>query len=531
MNYLPSLCLIFSIVFFLYKRLKHLLHYFQQEEYDASRFIKYYKNASLIDKKLSLLLIITTLLFSLFNYNYLSYAYSFAFILIGLFEPNREKQAKKALVMTARAKRILFLSVTAGAAIITPFLFLVTKTNIDEFILVIASAQLTPFFLMLGNMFLMPYEKHNQNKFKKEALLKLAAINPKIIGITGSYGKTSTKKLIEHIISSLAPSLATPGSINTLMGICRIIREKLDKAHQYFVVEMGAYGIGSIKRLCDFTPPDVSVITAIGHAHYERFKSLETVAKAKLEIAEATVKKGGFVIVNTMAIAPEFIKMAEGICNNNLRTVGKDASCDYILTNVEQTKDGISLVITNKDEHWDIIAPIYGVHQAENIALAFALCHSLGIDGSTIAAILKTAPQTQHRLEVKRSDSGVTIIDDAYNSNPTGFASALDVLHLLGSIGRKILVTPGMTELGAYHDDAHKKIGEKAAHCADIALIINPKRIPSLISGFENAKGDKALLFDSFADAKKWIDDNAKTNDVILYENDLPDIYEERIKL
>lgn len=528
MYLLETILMIIFMSFFSYRRLKHLLHYFQQEEYDALRFLKYFKNISLIDKKLSLALIINALALVFVNEAYFIKISAFLILAFALVEPNREKNAKKPLIMTARAKRILSLALIIS---VIPFAFtflMMLDLLAYNLALLILSVQIQPICLLLSNLILSPYETRHQNHFKQEALIKLAEIKPKIIGITGSYGKTSTKKIIEHILSSLSPALATPGSINTLMGICRIIRENLTKAHQYFIVEMGAYQIGSIKKLCDLTPPNFAVITAIGQAHYERFKTLEAVAQAKLEIAEAAIKQNGLVILNSLAIAPEFIAQAQKMGNEPIKIIGHDQHSDYIVSQIEQTKTGINLTIAYQKDCWKISAPIYGIHQAQNLATAFALCHSLGINGELIAALLKTVPQIPHRLEVKTLENGLMIIDDAYNSNPEGFNSALDLLRFLGAEKRKILVTPGMTELGKLHETAHRKLGEKAALCADLALIINPQRIKSFTECFEKSK---TLEFDRFAEAKKWLDDNAQAHDLILYENDLPDLYETKINL
>src|SRR5206468_12245453 len=125
---------------------------------------------------------------------------------------------------------------------------------------------------------------------------KLQRLNPVVIGVTGSYGKTSVKHILGHVLETAGPTLITPGSVNTAMGIARVIRERLQPHHRYLVVEMGAYGIGSIRRLCALTPPRLGIISAIGKAHYERFKSLDAVAQAKFELAEAAAGNGGSVV-------------------------------------------------------------------------------------------------------------------------------------------------------------------------------------------------------------------------------------------
>ena len=163
-----------------------------------------------------------------------------------------------------------------------------------------------PFTLVLGNILMMPLESRTQRKFWTEAHTKLKRLRPMVIGITGSFGKTSVKHILGHILSMHARTLYTPGSVNTVMGNTRIIREQLKPGVRYFIAEMGAYGIGSIKRLCDLTPPDFGILTTIGEAHYERFKSLETVAQAKFELSEAVIAKDGKMIVGEEVLAQQY---------------------------------------------------------------------------------------------------------------------------------------------------------------------------------------------------------------------------------
>lgn len=529
-----------SFLFFCYKRFLVLIHLFQQEEYDNVRYFKYiYKNHNLVDKKLSSILaslIILQVFIIFFDFSkqfLLSVLAALALIIFGFIQYNPlTKDAKKQLVFTKRVSRLLVTFLLILFLAITPFFYADFAYN--SILLVfyaIVIIQILPIFLILANIFLSPYEKLTQKRFLNSAKRKIRQLAPQTIAITGSYGKTSTKHILNHILSFVAPTLCTPGSVNTPMGITRIIREKLTKDHKYFIVEMGAYGIGSISRLCDLTPPNYGIITAVGNAHYERFKSIDNVAQAKFELNQAVNENDGLTYVNSDSVNQNYIKRY----GRNFILVGQDKDSDnqYKVSQVKLLTSGLQFKIKYKRNSYLINSPLYGLHHVNNIALCFALCHQIGIAEDTIISALNSLPQIKHRLEIINNDHGPIIIDDSYNSNPDGFKSALDVLKLLKQKnGRSILVTPGMVELGDLHDEKHSELAKKALETVDVVLVIMPNRIPTFYSTFRDAMSDKQQLlnFENFADAKKWIDANANAKDVILYENDLPDLYENKIK-
>ena len=341
----------------------------------------------------------------------------------------------------------------------------------------------------------------------------------------------------------------TPGSVNTIMGITRIIREQLSPHHKYFIVEMGAYGKGSIAALCELTPPDFGIITSIGHAHYERFKSLENVVCTKYELAEAVIKNHGKMIVHEKTLKFEYSRnirhkamdsfIACGEPHNPKKQPKNEQEFSYLapddlrIISTEQTPKGLCIKIEFRQEKYSLRAPLFGIHHGHNIALAFACAMTLGMEAKDIKTALASTPQINHRLEVKRQIDGTIVIDDAYNSNPPGFRSALHVLGVLTEDnGRAILMTPGIVELGAAHDEVHKTLGELAAKICDVVIVINPDRIPTFIEGFNaNNHGKVLKQFDRFEQAQEWMFKNKQQGDVILLENDLPDIYERVLKI
>jgi UDP-N-acetylmuramoyl-tripeptide--D-alanyl-D-alanine ligase len=529
---------ILGFAVFAARRLLTYLHLFQQEEYDNQRFLRWLGENRGWDRRLSLALL------AIFAAQLILLALVPGQVFVGMaglacytaaaIERDPRKMAKKKLAMTSRAKRIY------AIALILAALLGIAAGLTGEFVIVwLIAVQLVPLTLIAANLLLTPAEARVQRRYWNEARARLDQLEPTVVAITGSYGKTSVKHILGHILETAAPTLITPGSVNTAMGIARVIRERLEPRHRYFVVEMGAYGIGSIRRLCALTPPHLGIITAIGKAHYERFKSLDAVARAKFELAEAARDNGGSVIVasDTLNFAwpRQFIERHRDLAI----TVGpapcneEDPAFDLVIEAVRQEPDGVVAAICWRGERYELRAPLYGLHHGRNVALAFAAACSLGLAPADIVASLKSAPQIAHRLEVKRQASGTIVIDDAYNSNPVGFASALELLDVLRRPdGRRIVVTPGMVELGVEHEAEHARIGRLAAEHADVLVAVAPHRVAPLTTAFRETAPEREIVScDGFAEARAWLDRNLTGRDVVLLENDLPDLLEKKPRL
>ena len=516
----------FAYLYFASKRGMTYLHIYQQEEYDTGRFLRWVTRTRAFDTRLTALLFVLSIGWFFLPEILTLFLLFAAFAVIAYIEPDPRSDSKKKLVMTARAQRIFFVA-TVLTALMGAWCFVLHIP-----FLWIVNVQLMPCLLLVANTALIPYENATQKKFWNEAHDKLGQLNPTVIGITGSFGKTSVKHILGHILKSFAPTLITPGSVNTPMGITRIIREQLEDNHRYFVVEMGAYGPGSIERLCRLAPPDLGIITAVGHAHYERFRTIEAVARAKFELAQAVVNKNGKVVVHEKPLEIEYAGTMTREKRSHFIIVGETAIADVVIERAEQLPEGLRVFLRHNGDSYCIDAPLYGLHHADNITLAFAAALALDIPAETIVTALKSVPQITHRLEVKRQPDGTVLIDDAFNSNPVGFSSALDLLPVLAKQGRRILVTPGMVELGEAHNDAHAEIGKKAGHICDVALVVQAARIPTFVEGFKATGNGKTLVeVTSFNEASAWLDQNRRGGDVILLENDLPDLYESKLKI
>ena len=518
--------------FFAWRRGLTYLHVFQQEEYDGGRFLSWLLRTVTVDTRVSLALAVLGIAFYAPEDELIAAIGcalgAVTFVVLALRESDPRKVAKKTLAVTERARRILIASgsvLALGVAALVAF-------NLP-LIAWVAAVQAIPFALLAGNLILKPFEARVQRRFWTEAHDKLEKLKPVTVGITGSFGKTSVKHILGHLLSMQAPTLVTPGSVNTPMGIARIVREHLAPHHRFFVCEMGAYGPGSVERLCKLAPPDLAIVTAIGPAHYERFKSLETVARAKFELPAAARARGGTTILAGQVLSFEAAKAFLAESSGKVIVVGPETEARLKVLATRESREGIEADVVWEGRTYALKAPLHGLHHAGNMALAFAAASALGADPDDLVTALKSTPQIAHRLEVKPQADGSIVVDDAYNSNPVGFAAALASLDLLvGKAGRRILVTPGMVELGDVHEEEHAKLGTLAGSHVDVLLPVIPDRIESFVDAFRNAAPERPVVpCETFAAAMGWLRANLRAGDVVLFENDLPDLYERRLRL
>lgn len=518
---------------FALKRLMTFLRFLQQQDYNNARFLKWVVVHGLFDRKLSLSVVVLLLASFVLNKFVVVSLAVVALAFFAWYEKDARSFGKKPLVLTHRAQRILCTAVMLSVLVAFMILSFV-EVSPPLWLFLIALVQCIPVLLAFANLLLTPFEAWTQRKYWNLAQQRLQQLNPFVIGVTGSFGKTSVKHILGHILATTSSALITPGSVNTPMGISRVIREKLSAAHKYFVVEMGAYRQGSIAKICRLVGPRMGLITAVGDAHLERFKSLEITANTKLELADAVISRGGEMVLaspvtrfqayQSRGLPQQFVHL----CQTDAEVVNDHP--EVIVKTIKQTASGIQVTVREQDTELDYVlqAPIYGQHQGKNIALAFAAARALQIDAELIQTALKSLPQIRHRLEVKPQANGTCIIDDAFNSNPEGFAASLEVLNALHKApGRRILVTPGIVELGAHHDAVHARLGSQVAETVDVAIVVMPSRIPSFVNAIREAQSDIELIeVESFEQARAWFSQNSRSPDVILLENDLPDVYE-----
>jgi UDP-N-acetylmuramoyl-tripeptide--D-alanyl-D-alanine ligase len=524
LSHLPFICFLIALTGFGMVRINTILTYFQQEEYDSSRFIGAVFRVRLFDVLASMGLIalfIAQAYVGLGVYFWLAAAGLLAVLALR----ERSYSYKKKLVATQRLKRIRWLS--RGF-----FLLSLALLWIHAFA-VFAILQLTPLWIMLANRLLRPFQERVNQGFVDQAVDKLHRFKPVTIGITGSFGKTTTKHIFAEILESAGPVFYSPGSINTVLGLTRNIREKLQRGHKYFIAEMGAYGIGSIKRLCDFADPGYGIVTAIGNAHTERFGDIATIAKAKSELVEHVCARGGMAVYPHDLLEHKPFAELQAQYPDLIRTVGETESADFQIIRAELEDSNWSIALQNTraplESPITYTLPLLGDHNILNSALAVAMTFLISpVTATRIPAFSKDVEQVQHRLQKVESPGQPLVLDDAYNSNEVGFKNAVTVLNTLAKKrgGKAILVTPGVAELGLEHDRVHGRLGEHASTLCDTIIAVNPDRIEAFTAALDASKAEFHAR-SSFAEARKLVSEISNENDVVLYENDLPDLLEE----
>lgn len=505
-------------------RINTILTYFQQEEYDSSRFLGAVLRVRLFDVLASLGLIalfVADAYVGLGFYLWLAGAAILAILALR----ERGYTYKKKLVTTQRLKRIRWLS-RGFFAVSLGLLF-------AHFYAVFVILQIIPILVMLANRLLRPFQDAVNQRFIDEAVVKLDAFAPITIGITGSFGKTTTKHILAEVLEAAGPVFYSPGSINTVLGLTRNIREKLQRGHKYFIAEMGAYGIGSIKRLCDFSDPDFGIVTAIGNAHTERFGDIATIAKAKSELVEHVCGKGGMSVLPFEILEHTPFADLKTRFPDLVRTVGESEDADFQIIKAQLDASNWTIEVQDRSAPGTrplaYTLPLLGDHNILNSALAVVLTYLVNsASASRIAAFSKDVEQVQHRLQKVEHPGQPLILDDAYNSNEIGFKNAVKVLHKLARHrdGKAILVTPGVAELGLEHDSVHGRLGAYSSTQCDIVITVNPDRIEAFTNALDTTRVEVHSRA-SFADARRLVSELAAEQDVVLYENDLPDLLEE----
>ena len=345
--------------------------------------------------------------------------------------------------------------------------------------------------------------------------------NLNVIGITGSYGKTTSKFILTRILSEKFNVVCTPHSFNTPMGVVRTVRESLKPQTQIFVCEMGAKNIGDIKEICDIVDPDMGMITSVGAQHLETFKTVDNVFKTKFELANAVKTKNGKVFVN--GDSAEIISRIE---NENFTVYGTDADFDFTAENISYGRNGSEFEVKLGNDTVKLTSKLLGLHSIINITGAAAIAYSLGVSVEDIKFAVASLKPTEHRLELKSSIKGSMLIDDAYNANPEG---SLEAVRVLGSFDgmTKVIITPGLIELGDKEYECNYNLGLEAAKYCDIMIFVGNNRSKPMLAAAKdsNFPKDKVFAVGSFREAMEIYSGFADSNSVVLLENDLPDNY------
>ncbi len=513
---------------------KKSLHMAQQNLYnDDNRFLKWtlkdLKQLK-VPLKCSLVVLVTFLILIFLNLNS-KYITSIYFGLVSLIililkiKEDRSNDTKINLKFTVRVKRLVFTNLIIFA-LFSLLIFYIKDTNI-KYLLFFAYDLVLNFILIISIIINKPIEKLVYLSYKRKAVNKLNSMKQlKVIGITGSYGKTSSKNILNDILNVKYNSLASPKNFNTPYGLIITVNNYLDKFDDILIAEMGAYKVGEIKELCDLVKPRYGILTKIGTAHIEIFGSQKNIQKGKFELIES-LPKDGIGVLN----GDDELQLNYKLKNNcKILWIGiENDNVDVHASNIKVSNLGTTFDVKFKGDNkkYEFTTKLLGYANIYNILASLALAKEFGLTIKQMQKAVLGVRNVEHRLEL-RNAGNITFIDDSYNSNPVGSKMALDVLKQMP--GHRIVITPGMVELGNKSYELNKDFGKYMFNNCDEVILVGQKITKPIQDGLKEA---------GFPEKKIYVTKNTKEafelarslsigkQSFILIENDLPDIYNE----
>lgn len=516
------------IIYTAYKS-KKSFHMLQQNYYDESEryFLWILKNPQKVWLELDIFFpILILLVFATEKISAIGFGIFYVLIFAQYYNKTQNEQTKKPLVVTSRVKRmIITLLILYVIAIIPMAKFYSGNTLIANYLLLGLITYLNFLFIKLVNFINKPIEKCVYLSYKRKALRKLKIFNIPVVGITGSYGKTSSKNIVNEILSVKFNSFATPKNFNTTYGLILTINNYLDKFNDIFIAEMGAFKRGEIKSSCDFIKPTHGILTIIGEAHLESFGSKENIQKGKFELIES-LPQHGIAILN----GDDEYQINYKIKNKcNVFWVGiNNKNIDLYAFNIKLSHLGTTFDVKFKDEEeiYTFTTKLLGKHNVYNILAGILLGKKLGMSINELKRGVSKVQTIEHRLELKKIGT-INIIDDAYNSNPIGSKAAVEVLGMMP--GTKIVVTPGMIELGDKQYELNRKFGTYIAEYTDYAILIGKEQTKPIYDGLieKEFPVNKIFILNDVKEAFPLMKQLENGDTYVLLENDLPDLFNE----
>lgn len=518
-----------------------LIHYFQLESYQFPGYFRTLRRnllkALLPGILMTILFTVSFGLLSVFTteFRWFHYLILAAVMTGGGFMTGKtcsEKKAKKALVFTPRIKRLyavalivfILLLILLGSAAQNPADRLGMRGRAAS-VLILLFPLFLPLWIAMAGLLAWPVEKMISEMYFRDAQRILKERKDLIrIGITGSWGKTSVKFILGTLLEEKYHTLVTPASFNTPMGVTKVIRSRLEPGHRVFVAEMGARHVGDIKEMCRLVHPQIGILTSVGPQHLDTFKTVERVAKTKYELIDALPEDGTAVFADDGDIVRS---LYEKTVKEKLISGLDPQNCDVWAENISISGEGSSFDLCTTDVRIPCRTELLGELNIRNILVCACLCLRLGLSAEQIARGIKKIHPVEHRLQLIPNPGGMTVIDDAFNSNIRGAEQAFKVLKEMS--GNRILVTPGMVELGDMEAEMNRNLGRAAAGCCDTAILVGKKRSEAIASGLlENGfRKENIIVANSLEEAAELLKARVKPGDTVLFENDLPDNYTE----
>ena len=542
-NILFLISIILWVVLLVY-RSKFFLHMMQLEGYKNNQYSKWMSGSSKVypekSKRSFTTIIIISVIYIIsskfIKSDYILYLYRIAWIVLMLTTLDvKKEEAKKELVFTARAKRLFtsnFVVVIIELAIVLLLYNGLVKDKEYYLPIILFTFSALNYFqgknMILANILVNPVENRVNMYYYEKASKKIKSMDKlKVVGITGSFGKTSTKFITSNILNEKFNVLKTPESYNTPMGISKVINNDLTDDIEVFVAEMGARNIGDIKELGILTKPKIGVITSIGPAHLETFKNIDNIMKTKYELIEE-LPTDGIAIFN---YDNEYIKkLADKTFKEKiLYGIGSSEDLDIFAKDIEVSKLGSTFILAdNEGGEIRCTTKLLGKHNIYNLLAGASVGKALGLTMEEIKRGIERVEPIPHRLNIIDPGTGVIVIDDAFNSNPIGARAALDVLSQFKE-GRKIIITPGMVELGEREEEANRELGGNIGKVCDFVILVGGNRTKPIHEGLMDVGYNEECIFvvKNLDEATRELQKIVRPNDVVLFENDLPDNYEE----
>lgn len=529
-KFLISLLVVFIYTYFKTKKSFHML---QQNWYnEGNRYLKWIlKNTKSLFLNLDLIFVLLVLFkFIKISSVALMIIVVLMYMIIALIYLRNQKkeQTKLSLKVTARVKRLFVTQTILYLIPVVIIAFNFNEANLVNYYLIIGlMIYLNCFVTLITSMINTPIEKLLSLKFKVKAINKLKSMpNLKVIGITGSYGKTSSKNILNDVLDIKYNVLPTPKNFNTPVGLTITINNYLDKFTDLFIAEMGAFKRGEVKYLCDFVKPTYGILTKVGTAHLESFGSQENIQKGKFELIES-LPSDGIGILN----GDDPLQVSYKLKNDcKIVWIGIDnKDVDVRTTNIKLSHTGTTFDVIFKGDKkkYQFETRLLGQANVYNILASIALGKELGLNIKQLQMGVKKVNSIEHRLELKKFGN-INIIDDAYNSNPVGAKMALDVLKMMP--GKKIVVTPGMIELGSKQAELNKEFGKQIADSVDEVILVGKNQTKDIYEGIVSKKFDKKKIhiINDVKEAFPMMQSLADKETYALLENDLPDIFNEK---
>lgn len=534
MNVVFIICLVLYLIHIMIISTKSL-HMLQQNRYNRGyRYIKWIlKNFK--ENFINLNLLYFVFILTMFNDSLNEYS-PYIFIVIVLFltyvfiDERKKVVSKLPLKYTSRIKRIMVVEIILYLIPSLVMLFNIDYYNLSICFLILGiMSYLNLFVILFVNFINRPIERLVGLYFENKAKNKLNSMsNMDVIGVTGSYGKTSTKNILYDILNVKYNVFKTPANYNTPYGLMITINEHLDVYNDYFIAEMGACKQGEIKELCDLVHPKYGILTRIGLAHLETFGSEEIIQHTKFELIES-LPSDGIGILN----GDDEKQLSYNIKNDcKIKWIGIDNhKVDTYAYDLELSYKGTKFKVHFKDLQSDYTfeTKLLGRNNIYNILAGITLGHELGISIKDLQKAVKMVKPIEHRLSMMKYYD-INIIDDAYNSNPMGAKMALEVLNMMP--GKHIVVTPGMIEVGAKEEEVNREFGREIAHNVDEVILIGEEKTKPIYTGLmdEGFDKDKVHILNDVMDAFPLMMKLKDNNTYVLLENDLPDSFSEKIR-